>query len=105
MLSSEGPSGNRNLATKALRKAGLIDEDARMRDVSDKPGGRKGHAKMAIHKTRTSHRPRAIEAVMGKDQPGSSNRSPMVNQTLLLSPSFVQEEPLARVGSLLVMFV
>ena len=47
----------------------------------------------------------AIEAVMGKDQPGSSNRSPMVNQTLLFSPSFVQEEPLARVGPLLVMFV
>ena len=75
-----------------------------MRDVSDRPGGRKGHSKNSFSKTRTSHRPRAIDAVMGKDQTGSSNRSPMVNQILLLSPSFVQEEPTARVGSLLVMF-
>ncbi|KAI0690620.1 hypothetical protein BC835DRAFT_1363567 [Cytidiella melzeri] len=78
MLSSEAPAGGRTLVTKAFRKAGLIDQDERMRDVSDKAGGRKGHLKMTTHKTRTSHRPRALDAVLGKDQPGSSNRSPMI---------------------------
>jgi nuclear RNA export factor len=89
MLSSEPPVGNRNLAAKAFRKAGLIDEDERMRDVADKPGGRKAHVKGIAHKNRSSHRPRAIEAVMGKDQAGSSSRSPMVNQILLFSLSLL----------------
>ncbi|KAK7044087.1 nuclear mRNA export, poly(A)+RNA binding protein [Paramarasmius palmivorus] len=57
MFSSPTPApGSRTLATKALRKAGLIDQDAQMRDATDKPGGRKGTSKIR------SHRPRAIDA-------------------------------------------
>ncbi|KAI0346534.1 NTF2-like protein [Trametopsis cervina] len=78
MLSSDAPTGSRTIVANAFRKAGLMDQDERMRDVSDKPGGRKGHHKTTGHKTRSSNRPRAIEALIGKDQPGSSNRSPMV---------------------------
>ncbi|KDQ57204.1 hypothetical protein JAAARDRAFT_35810 [Jaapia argillacea MUCL 33604] len=48
--------GRRMLAVNALQKAGLIDHDERMRDVNDKPGGRKGSSK---HR---SHRPRPIDA-------------------------------------------
>lgn len=57
-----------------------MDGDTRMRDVSDKPGGRKGHQKMT-HKTRSSHRPGRADALLGKD-PSSSTRSPMVNSRL-----------------------
>ncbi|EIW83907.1 NTF2-like protein [Coniophora puteana RWD-64-598 SS2] len=63
------PSGSRTLANTALKGAGLIDRDERMRDVSDKPGGRKGISKIR------SHRPRPIDAF--KDQPGPS-RSAML---------------------------
>ncbi|EEB92197.1 hypothetical protein MPER_09329, partial [Moniliophthora perniciosa FA553] len=57
MFSSPTPApGSRTLASKALRKAGLIDQDAQMRDATDKPGGRKGSSRIR------SHRPRAIDA-------------------------------------------
>ncbi|KAJ3995862.1 hypothetical protein F5050DRAFT_1799946 [Lentinula boryana] len=53
MFSSPTPApGSRTLASNALRKAGLIDRDAKMRDVSDKPGGRKGSSKARSHRTR-----------------------------------------------------
>jgi nuclear RNA export factor len=76
MFSSPTPApGSRALATNALRNAGLIDRDAQMRDVGDKPGGRKGSSKIR------SHRPRAIDAF--KDQAGPSTR--MVIILLILS--------------------
>jgi hypothetical protein len=73
MFSSPTPApGTRTVASTALRSAGLIDRDARMKDVSssDKPGGRKGTSKIR------SHRPRPIDTF--KDQPGTS-RASMVN--------------------------
>ncbi|GBE87787.1 mRNA export factor mex67 [Sparassis crispa] len=63
--------GSSAIAANALRSAGLMDRDARMRDVSDKPGGRKGVTKSS-HANRTPHRPRAIDAVIGKDQASTS---------------------------------
>lgn len=64
-----------------------MDHDERMRDVSDKPGGRKGHAKSNTHKIRSSYRPRGAEAVLGQSSSSSRN---MVNNRLLLltSPLF-----------------
>ncbi|KIJ12778.1 hypothetical protein PAXINDRAFT_170982 [Paxillus involutus ATCC 200175] len=58
MYTSPTPaSGSRVLASSALKSAGLIDKDARMKDVSgDRPGGRKGVSKFR------SHRPRPIDA-------------------------------------------
>ncbi|KAF9007555.1 hypothetical protein BDQ17DRAFT_1422910 [Cyathus striatus] len=64
-MSTPAP-GSRAIAANALRNAGLIDRDATMRDVSDKPGGRKGTSKIR------SHRPRPIDALTGKDQASSS---------------------------------
>ncbi|CAL1716424.1 unnamed protein product [Somion occarium] len=81
MLSSPAPTppaGSRAIAANALRKAGLMDRDERMRDATDKPGGRKGTTKASLHKTRSSHRPRVIQSVLGKDQPSSSMRDPML---------------------------
>ncbi|KAF7795999.1 hypothetical protein EIP86_007168 [Pleurotus ostreatoroseus] len=77
MLSSASapPSGSRSVAANAFRKAGLMDHDERMRDVADKPGGRKGHAKTNSHKVRSSYRTRGAEALLGKDQPGPSTRN------------------------------
>ncbi|KAH9926825.1 hypothetical protein B0H21DRAFT_138066 [Amylocystis lapponica] len=73
MFSSPTPApGSRALASSALRGAGLIDRDERMRDVNDKPGGRKGIQKASHHKPRPSNRPRPIDAVTGRDIPGSS---------------------------------
>jgi len=77
MLSSPTPAaGSRAFAANALRKAGLMDRDERMRDVADKPH-RKGVTAKPAHKARSSHRPRAIDALIGKDQP-SSSRNPML---------------------------
>ena len=91
LSSSAPPSGSRSLAANALRKAGLMDHDERMRDATDKPGGRKGHAKSNVHKVRSSYRPRGADALLGKDAPGagSSTRN-MVNSSLL--------SPLRRTG-------
>ncbi|SJK99733.1 uncharacterized protein ARMOST_03044 [Armillaria ostoyae] len=58
MFSSPTPAPG-TLASNTLRKAGLIDRDATMRDVTDKPGGRKGSSKIR------SHRTRAIETHLG----------------------------------------
>ncbi|KIK98414.1 hypothetical protein PAXRUDRAFT_823890 [Paxillus rubicundulus Ve08.2h10] len=68
MYSSPTPaSGSRGLASSALKSAGLIDKDARMKDVSgDRPGGRKGASKFR------SHRPRPIDAF--KDHHAGSSR-------------------------------
>ncbi|EPQ54023.1 hypothetical protein GLOTRDRAFT_22561, partial [Gloeophyllum trabeum ATCC 11539] len=62
--------GARAVMANALRGAGLIDRDERMRDVSDKPGGRKGSSK---HR---AHRPRPIDAY--KDHTPGPSRSSMV---------------------------
>ncbi|OBZ72182.1 mRNA export factor mex67 [Grifola frondosa] len=72
MFSSPTPApGSRSIAANALRSAGLMDRDARMRDVSDKPGGRKGSSKQP--KTRSHpHRPRTSEQILGKDSHSSS---------------------------------
>lgn len=75
-----------------------MDHDERMRDVSDKPGGRKGHAKSNTHKIRSSYRPRGAEAVLGQSSSSSRN---MVNNRLLLLTSplfFLQEGPAAQLG-------
>ncbi|KAF8896554.1 hypothetical protein BD779DRAFT_1496546 [Infundibulicybe gibba] len=68
MFSSPTPApGSRAIASSALRSAGLIDRDAPMRDVTDKPGGRKGSSKIR------AHRPRAIDAFKDSTA-GPSNR-------------------------------
>lgn len=59
------PSGSRSVASTALRNAGLIEKDERMRDATDKPGGRKSTQKL-YHKLR-SGRPRGIDAITGAD--------------------------------------
>ncbi|KAI0303614.1 hypothetical protein B0F90DRAFT_1707401 [Multifurca ochricompacta] len=69
MLQASSQSGPSVLVNTALRKAGLMDRDERMRDASDKPGGRKGFPKPR------SHRPRLIDTIKG--QPGPS-RNPML---------------------------
>lgn len=63
--------GGRNVAARALRNAGLMEQDARMRDADDKPGGRKGSSKLR------SHRPRPIDSY--KDQGTGPSRTSMVN--------------------------
>ncbi|KAG5644653.1 hypothetical protein DXG03_008035 [Asterophora parasitica] len=56
MFSSPTPApGSRAIASNALRSAGLIDRDAKMRDLTDKPGGRKASSKIR------SHRPRILD--------------------------------------------
>ncbi|KAJ7284540.1 hypothetical protein C8J57DRAFT_1288772 [Mycena rebaudengoi] len=66
MFSSPTPApGSRALATNALRGAGLMDRDATMRDVSDKPTGRKPATK---HRP---HRVRAIYDISDKSSGGS----------------------------------
>lgn len=59
---SSATTAPKAIASRALKKAGLIDPDAQMRDVNDQPGGRKSATK---HR---SHRNRPIDAF--KDQPG-----------------------------------
>jgi nuclear RNA export factor len=69
MFSSPTPS--RTLANTALKGAGLIDSDTRMRDVAaDKPGGRKGTSKARPHRTRP------IDAYK---EPQGPSRANMVN--------------------------
>ncbi|KAJ7589478.1 hypothetical protein C8J56DRAFT_938690 [Mycena floridula] len=54
MFSSPTPApGSRKLASTALKKAGLMDKDTMMRDVTDNAGGRKGTNKFRNHR----HRP------------------------------------------------
>ncbi|KAI0635688.1 NTF2-like protein [Trametes polyzona] len=89
-FSSPTPApGSRAIAASALRKAGLIDQDAKMRDASEKPG-RKGGVKQSTRSRTHPHKPRAIEAVMGKEQPSTksltariSASNPAVAQRLL----------------------
>jgi hypothetical protein len=69
MFSSPTPApGSRAIASNALRSAGLIDRDTTMRDLTDKPGGRKGSSK-----TR-SHRSRGPDVSSKKDLLGSGPR-------------------------------
>lgn len=49
-MTSTTSSSSRNLVSNALRGAGLIDRDVRMRDAQDKPGGRKGSNKIRTHR-------------------------------------------------------
>ncbi|KAF4571163.1 nuclear mRNA export, poly(A)+RNA binding protein [Pleurotus pulmonarius] len=65
--------GTTAVASSALRSAGLIDRDARMKDATEKPGGRKGISKLR------PHRNRLVEAL--KEQPSSSSR------TVIIPPS------------------
>ncbi|KAL1937475.1 hypothetical protein VTO73DRAFT_13198 [Trametes versicolor] len=67
-FSSPTPApGSRAIAANALRRAGLIDQDAKMRDASVKPS-RKGAPKQSTRPRANPHKPRAIDVVMGKDQ-------------------------------------
>jgi len=70
-MTSTTSSGSRNIAANALRGAGLMDRDERMRDVQDKPGGRKGSSKIR------AHRQRPIDNY--KDQAAGPSRVSMVN--------------------------
>ncbi|TFY59090.1 hypothetical protein EVJ58_g6007 [Rhodofomes roseus] len=93
-------SGSRNIAANAFRSAGILDRDERMRDVSDKPGGRKG-AQKTSHKARTSHRPRAIDALTGKDKAATSSRTAMLASRLASGDSLAirgaAKGPMSRV--------
>lgn len=51
-MASTTSSGSRNIAANALRGAGLMDRDERMRDIQDRPGGRKGSNKIRAHRQR-----------------------------------------------------
>ncbi|KAI0072752.1 NTF2-like protein [Panus rudis PR-1116 ss-1] len=76
--SNPPPAGSRAIAANALRKAGLMDRDERMRDVSEKPTRKTTSTKAsAAHKRPGHHKPRLVDALLGKDQPSSSNRNPM----------------------------
>ncbi|KIK62433.1 hypothetical protein GYMLUDRAFT_41872 [Collybiopsis luxurians FD-317 M1] len=67
MFSSPTPApGSRTLASNALRNAGLMDRDTKMRDLADKPGGRKGSGK------NRSHRPRPMDAYKQESGPAKS---------------------------------
>jgi len=69
-------SGSRAIASSALKRAGLIDDDAKMRDLSsDKQGGRKGSSKLR------SHRSRPIDAFKDRGPGGSNNPRTLVNNT------------------------
>ncbi|PCH42285.1 NTF2-like protein [Wolfiporia cocos MD-104 SS10] len=88
-MSSAATSSSRGrVASSALRGAGLVDRDERMRDASDRPGGRKGSTKSShSHKTRSSHRPRAIDSLMGRDQVSTSSRTAMLASRLAAGDS------------------
>jgi hypothetical protein len=82
MFSTPTPaSGSRTVAGNALRNAGLMDDDARMRDVADKPGGRKGSSKIR------SHRERPIDSF--KDRGAGPSRTAMVNTWAGYSPALL----------------
>ncbi|KAJ7671531.1 hypothetical protein DFH06DRAFT_1177844 [Mycena polygramma] len=79
MFSSPTPApGSRALASSALRGAGLMDRDATMRDVSDKPSGRKPATK---HRP---HRARAIYDISGNDKGSGSSR--MLSSRISVDP-------------------
>lgn len=64
MFSSPTPApGSRTIANNALRSAGLMDRDTTMRDLTDRPGGRKGSSKTRSH----THRSRAPDLSSKKD--------------------------------------
>jgi hypothetical protein len=75
MFSTPPPPGSRNIAANALRNAGLMDRDERMRDIGDKPGGRKGSSKIR------SHRHRPIDEY--KEHAAGPSRISMVNILLV----------------------
>ncbi|KAJ4480005.1 hypothetical protein J3R30DRAFT_3701151 [Lentinula aciculospora] len=76
MFSSPTPApGSRTLASNALRNAGLIDRDAKMRDATDKPGGRKGSSKTRSHRTR----PIDVYKDSGPNKSGSSSSRHTLN--------------------------
>ncbi|TFK46129.1 NTF2-like protein [Heliocybe sulcata] len=84
-MTSTQITGTRAIASSALRGAGLIDRDERMRDASDKPGGRKGASK---HR---AHRPRPIDAY--------KDHTPGPSRTSMLSARVTGAEPLAIRGA------
>lgn len=85
MFSSPTPApGSRALATNALRSAGLIDRDERMRD-GDRQGGRKAASKIRAHRLRTSEYidpgPRRVIIILI-----FSLICPDVNRSVLINP-------------------
>lgn len=78
MFSTPTPAPRtRNVATNALRGAGLMDRDQKMRDIADKPGGRKGSSKVR------SHKQRPIDDY--KDRSAGPSRISMVNIRIIHS--------------------
>lgn len=89
------PSGSRVVASNALRSAGLIDKDERMRDATDK---RAAAARKTNSKIR-SHKPRLIDSIKGDSHghsghggPGPS-RTSTVNTPSLFSLSLLDGRP------------
>ncbi|PIL35802.1 transporter [Ganoderma sinense ZZ0214-1] len=80
-FSSPTPApGSRAIATNALRRAGLMDQDTKMRDMSDKPGGRKGSTLKVSKPRHPTHRPRGLETILGKS-------TPVLAQTIVTRPN------------------
>ncbi|KAI1797343.1 NTF2-like protein [Ganoderma leucocontextum] len=81
-FSSPTPApGSRAIATNALRRAGLMDQDTKMRDMSsDKPGGRKGSALKISKPRHPAHKPRGLESILGKS-------TPVLAQTIATRPN------------------
>ncbi|PCH44854.1 NTF2-like protein [Wolfiporia cocos MD-104 SS10] len=76
MNSAATSSFRGRVVSSALRGAGPVDGDECMRDASDRPSGRKGSTKSShSHKTRSSHCPRAIDSLTGRDQVLTSSRT------------------------------
>lgn len=46
-----------------------MDQDTKMRDMSDKPGGRKGSTLKVFKPRHPTHRPRGVESILGKSTP------------------------------------
>lgn len=66
-------ASGRSVAATVLRGAGLIDRDERMRDVSDKQGGKKTTPRHS-HRSRTT-RTRAADAITGSDPRAAAARA------------------------------
>ncbi|KAF8220952.1 NTF2-like protein [Tricholoma matsutake] len=92
MFSSPTPApGSRTIANNALRSAGLMDRDTTMRDLTDRPGGRKGSSKTRSH----THRSRAPDLSSKKDLLGGPRPGPSRVSSSHSGPS----DPLAIRGA------
>lgn len=96
MFSSPTPApGSRTIANTALRGAGLIDRDTAMRDLTDRPGGRKGSSKLRSH----THKSRAPDVSSKKDLLGSGPRPVSYSISLSFLPHGDNQIALYRLHS------